>query len=263
MEERFPGKEPPVAPLCDDQLPIFSTIGRGIKGDSFEIVISDPDSDSETYLEGRSFDEATQSYTTEWKSDNINGGQLLSSITFHPYQSLPTFTMNFKYLRPGRTEWSLSTPAIPYYVDVDGQNNGTGVAAVYVRNVTGGTDDWQDATRYPSGTTGQDWNAPAVGQPWTVNLTYGLDGDIACATIEDLGTVIGVSADDVKKLFLGHEWSIGGNSIKAYIDKKIDEAIAHLHADLGFGQEAGHGSTGSFGGHDTLKAYIDSKITNA
>ena len=37
---------------CDDQLPLMAVVGRGIAGDTYRVKISEPDSCTETHLEG-------------------------------------------------------------------------------------------------------------------------------------------------------------------------------------------------------------------
>lgn len=142
----------------NDQLPSIAQVGRGIKGDSTKLIISSPDDCTQTYLECLSYDEATKTYTSEWMSDNINGGELSYQYNLRPYQIPMTFTITFIYRRPRRPEglgstdtkypegsrehaginiptdacyhkddkdhcWSWTTPAIPYLWSIDEDGN--------------------------------------------------------------------------------------------------------------------------------------------
>lgn len=88
------------APECDDQLPAFSTMGRGPRGDSYRVKLVDPDTHEVTQLVGESYDEVTKTWNTEWMSENINGGFLEYQYHLRPYNVPSTFTITFKYHRP-------------------------------------------------------------------------------------------------------------------------------------------------------------------
>lgn len=87
---------------CDDQLPVFAEVGRGIKGDTYRVRLLDPDTHEITQLVGESYDETTKEWTTEWMSENINGGYLEYQYHLRPYNVPPTFTITFKYHRPSK-----------------------------------------------------------------------------------------------------------------------------------------------------------------
>ena len=260
------------APDCDDQLPLLSRVGRGIEGDSYKVEISS-DSNCETILEGSTFDAATKEWSSEWFSENINGGCLSYQYKLRPGTVPATFTITFIYRRPGRKEWSWTTPAIPYIwtVDEDGNKNpgdpdtmvGSGVATVYLKKTTESA--WKDMLVYPEGTTAADFNTPAAKKPWTVNISFGIGGDIEVPNIDDLAKIIGITVDDIKKLIAGNTITINGitaSDIVDYIDKQDDNhqkaALDHVHKDLGF-NSTGHAASGAFGGYDNVKAYIDAK----
>lgn len=271
-----PHYQPKPAQCCDDQLPLFSRTGRGIKGDGFKVVISDPDTTNETHLEGLSYDEASKEWRSEWVSENINGGELKYYYTLRPYTIPQTFTITFKYTRPGRPEWSWTTPAIPYIwtVDEDGGKQdpdgivGSGVATLFIRKTT--VSEWTEKLLYPEGTTREDFNAPGPLKPWTVNLSFGIGGDVDVPNIDDIAKILGITIQDVRNIIADKGFDIGGVSYKdykAYIDKMDDahrdEAIDHLHKDLGFGTGRDHDWTDDFGGQPSVKAYIDWKVQQA
>lgn len=251
------------APDCDDQLPVFSRVGRGIKGDSFKVDIAS-DSNCETILEGMSFDEASREWTSEWISENVNGGCLSYQYVLRPYTIPQTFTITFIYKRPGRREWSWTTPAIPYIwtKDDDGNQNpgdpdtmvGSGVATLFVKTTTAPT--WTEKLVYPAGTDRDDYNAPDPLEPWTVNLTFGIGGDIEVPNLDDIAKIIGISVDDIKKIIQGDQVTINGiqvDNVIDYIDKKDDGVLDHVHDDLGFDD----GFLPGDGGDTSVKKYID------
>ena len=257
------------APGCDDQLPLISRVGRGIHGDGYKVEIDDPDSTSETHLHGYEIDGATGEVTSDWVSENINGGELSYQYVLRPFTIPQTFTITFVYRRPGRPEWSWTTPAIPYVwtIDEDGNKDqgdgivGSGVATLFIKKTTDAA--WKEMLLYPEGTTREDYNAPEAEEPWTVNLSFGVGGDIDVPNIDDVAKIIGVTVDDIRNIIAGNQVTINGVSasdIIDYIDKQddnhLDSALDHVHKDLGF-NSTGHPGTGAFGGHDTVKEYID------
>lgn len=252
---------------CSDQLPLISRVGRGIHGDDF-IVEIESDSETETILEGLSYDHATKEYKSEWLSENINGGQLSYQYVLRPYTVPQTFTITFIYRRPGRAEWSWTTPAIPYIWSASDTGEpedpdhivGSGVATLFIRKTT--EEEWHEKLVYPEGTTRDDYNAPEAEEPWTVNLAFGVGGDVEVPNIDDIAKIIGISVGDIKKIIAGQTVVIDGLTVSNVIDliKKADARVLdHVHKDLGF-NSSGHGDTGAFGGQDTVKKYIDSEI---
>lgn len=261
------------APGCDDQLPLISRVGRGIHGDGYKVEIDDPDSVTETHLHGYEVDGATGEIRSDWVSENINGGQLSYQYNLRPFTIPQTFTITFIYRRPGRPEWTWTTPAIPYIWSIDENGNkdqgdgivGSGVATVFIRKV--GEAAWKEKLIYPKGTSREDFNAPEAESAWTVNLEVGVGGDIDVPTIDDIAKIIGISVDQIKQILKGSSVTINGVSVRnlrEYIDKQddnhLDSALDHLHKDLGF-NETGHPGTGAFGGEDTVKEYIDAKVS--
>lgn len=253
------------APDCDDQLPLVSRVGRGIHGDGYKVEVDDPDSVSETHLHGYEIDGATGEVRSDWVSENINGGHLSYQYVLRPYTIPQTFTITFVYRRPGRPEWSWTTPAIPYVwtVDEDGNKDqgdgivGSGVATLFIKKTTDAA--WKEMLLYPEGTTREDFNAPEAEQPWTVNLEFGVGGDIDVPNIDDIAKILGITVEDIRNIIAGNQVTINGvdaRSIIEYIDKQDANLSEHIHRDLGF-NEPGHPDTGAFGGHDTVKEYID------
>ena len=248
------------ADRCDDQLPLFSRVGRGLRGDGYKVELHEP-TECETYLEGMIHDAATGTYHTDWMSENINGGHLLYQYNLRPYSNPQTFTITFQYDRPGREdhEWSWTTPAIPYIWDVDNDGLadvdgivGTGVATLFLKKTTDG--DWvmtqiptshtmaeaadrQEKPLYPEDWLREMFNAPAPGDPWTVNLTYGIGGDIDAPNIEDLARVLGISIQNIRDIIENSPLptaTIPDDNLKEYIDRRDTEDLTHIHEDMGF-----------------------------
>lgn len=255
------------APHCDDQLAVFSTVGRGLRGDGFLVRIKS-DTDSETYLEGLVYDAATNEYHTEWVSENINGGKLMYQYNLRTFSDPQTFTITFRYVRPERTEseWVWTTPAIPYLWDADNNGvadvdgiTGSGVATLFLKKTT--DPEWvmediptnydyedsldnQEKLLYPEDWTREMFNAPSPLDPWTVNLEYGVGGDIDAPNIEDLAKILGISVSFIRRLVDERDLPATGTTFgdkpngdpmdaKEYIDKAFDDALDHFHADLG------------------------------
>lgn len=248
---------------CDDQLPLISRVGRGIAGDDARIRIAEPDSDCETHLEGGYFDNKDRTWHSEWISENINGGKLEYQYNLRPYTIPRTFTITFIYRRPGRPEWSWTSPAIPYIWTIDGDGGrpgddpdrivGSGVATLFLR--AGDDKPWKEYLEYPDGTDRDDFNAPEQGDAWTSNITFGVGGDIEIPNIDDLAKIIGITVEDIENIVNGDTIVVGG--IEA--GNLLDLVMRHLHADLGFNQPD-HGAEGAFGGHGSVKEYIDAKV---
>lgn len=257
------------APECDDQLPLISRVGRGLKGDSFKVEIAS-DSNCETILEGSSFDEASKEWRSEWLSENINGGCLSYQYVLRPYTIPQTFTITFIYKRPGRIEWSWTTPAIPYVWSADEAGDkedpdhivGSGVATLYIKKTT--ETEWTEKLVYPDGTGPDDYNTPDPEHPWTVNLSFGIGGDIEVPNIDDLAKILGITVEDIKNIIAGNKVTINGveaSNIIDYIDKQDANLSEHIHKDLGF-NEPDHPDAGAFGGEDSVKAYIDKQFSD-
>lgn len=253
---------------CDDQIPVWSKVGRGIKGDSAHIGLSSPDTASETHVEGWMEDSATGEIHSQWRSENINGGQLSYQYNLRPYTNPRTFTITFIYRRPGRPEWSWTTPAIPYIWTLDPAGDldddpdhivGSGVATLFIKTMH--ESEWHERLKYPDGTTREDFNAPNVGEAWVATIRFGKGGDIEVPDFDDLAKVIGMTKQQLFNILDGTAVTINGISAKnlvEYIDKCDRRDRDHFHKDLGFNAE-GHAATGAFGGKDTVKLYIDGK----
>lgn len=255
------------APDCDDQLPLISRVGRGIKGDGFYVRVTDPDSTTMTKLEGLSYDEASKEWHSEWISENINGGELQYQYNLRPYTIPRTFTITFIYRRPERDEWSWTTPAIPYIwtMDNDGETIekpdhivGSGVATLFIR--ASKTDMWNERLKYPEGTTREDFNAPEADEAWAATITFGHGGDIEIPNFDDLAKIIGVTVEQINQILEGNTIKINGIDAKnliEYIDGCDSRDLEHVHTDLGFGDSTlkadnPHGYT--------VKEYIDYKV---
>lgn len=256
------------APRCDDQLPVFSRVGRGIQGDGFYVEVADPDTTNETHLEGFKYDAASKEWSSEWVSENINGGELRYQYNLRPFTVPQTFTITFIYKRPGRPEWSWTTPAIPYIwtVDEDGGKQdpdatvGSGVATLFIRKTT--EEIWTEKLIYPEGTDRFDYNAPEAEKPWTVNLVFGIGGDVDVPNIDDIAKILGITVQDIRNIIAGNDIIIDGLTVDNIVDfiKKADDRLSdHIHADMGFNSKDHTGET-AFGGYATVKAYIDAQV---
>lgn len=256
------------APECDDQLPLFSTVGRGLQGDGYMVRIR-RDSDCETYLEGMKYDAASGTYSSDWVSQNINGGKMMYQYNLRPYTNPQTFTITFRVKRPNRPEWQWTTPAIPYIWDADNDGHadvdgivGCGVSTLFIKK-TG--DAWikdnlptyhsytvngQEKLIYPNDWTREMFNAPKPEDPWTVGLSYGIGGDIDAPNIDDLAKILGITVQNIRNIIADAPGQFNGSdNVRDY----VDDAKAHIHADMGFGSSAsdsqfpGDGGSGSGG----------------
>lgn len=264
-----PGDEPPkdfhwhrydrCADDCDDQLPAITNVGRGLPGHGFYVTVSDPDSCDETYLEGWSQNGSTGERVLEWTSENINGGELQCQYNLRPYTVPQTFTITFIYKRPGRCEWSWTTPAIPYVWDANGDGNpdvdgviGSGVGDLYIRTAAKDYNEtingknpndaaWVEKLVFPNGTTADDYNAPKPLAPWSANITFGLDGgDVLVPNVYDIAKNLGFTADAIVKAAAGQTGQYdGADTLKDYIDKSgapdtsdIDTKIKNLETKI-------------------------------
>lgn len=290
------------APECDDQLPVFSTVGRGIKGDTYRVDIVNPDTHEITQLEGKVYNEATKTWDTEWISENINGGHLEYQYHLRPYNVPATFTITFKYHRPSAHGWILdedgnkvptsrthkdsnafcgdgkpndsydefgnkiennagddptnecswvwTTPPIPYFwtpVNADGSIDnppdhivGSGCSTLFTRTMhdlqgnplNDNPGNWKERLIYPKGWTREQFNAPTVLQPWTVNLRFGWGGDVLVPDFYDISKIIGVPIQNIVNLLEGQTGQIdGSNNVVDY----IKDWVQHIHTDMGFG----------------------------
>ena len=234
---------------CDDQLPLFSRVGRGLQGDGY-IVERVTDEINQTILVGSIIDPRTGEKTEQWRTHNINGGHLSYVITKNPASNPKTFTITFTLDRPDDPEdrgWTFTTPAIPYIWD----GPSAFLSTLFLKEV--GAPDWEDVPLnntphsideandliekliYPEDVSREDLGAPEPGDPNTVNLTYGLGGDIDVPTLNNLARILGVNPDSLEDLANNGEDtsnypSFGtGRNAKEYIDW-------HLHKDLYGGQ---------------------------
>ena len=217
---------------CDDQLPLFSQVGRGLEGEGYRVVVSkDSDDGTETELSGYYRDPHTGEMVYDWTSENINGGRLYYSYHIRNFTDPQTFTITFRYVRPNRdadeegTVWSWTSPAIPYVGDEDmGDLIASWVSTLYLRK-KGENWNWRQHEKlvYPEGMTHQSVNAPGPEEGWTVNLTYGIDRscDIVVPTVEDLAKIIGMKPDWIYNIVneaVPTDVIPNGMNVKEYID---------------------------------------------
>lgn len=255
---------------CDDQIPVIANVGRGIEGDTAHLQIAEGDNCSETHLEGWNIDAATGEIHSYWMSENINGGELSYQYNLRPFTDPRTFTITFIYRRPGRCEWSWTTPAMPYIWTLDPAGNldddpdhivGSGVATLFIRTMHS---DWTERLHYPPGTNRNDFNAPLPEQGWSATIIFGKGGDVEVPDFDDIAKIIGVSKQDIYNILEDKSVTINGidaSNIIDYINKCDKRDLDHIHADLGF-NTTGHSSTGAFGGKNTVKEYIDQLRTD-
>ena len=251
------------APACDDQLPIFSRVGRGIKGD--DITAHVEERDGHIYLVVEQIDGATGEHTI-LIDRAIDGGYLEYEYNLNPFNDPSTFTLTFHYDHPDHElSWDWTTPAIPYMWHVDPETGepvatgiiGSGVSSLFLKKTY---DEWetpsdddtphtlteasdvQEKLLYPLGWRRSSFNAPNVANPWTVNLSYGIGGDIDAPNLEDISKIIGVDPGFIERIIeertVPLEITFGDDpvtgdpyNVKNYIDN-LDE---HIHEDMGFG----------------------------
>jgi hypothetical protein len=106
-----PHKELWPASRCDDQLPIFSRVGRGLKGDSLSARF-------ETSADGYTYLVVTTTTAEGDKVENrqrVDGGKLRCYYAYQGSTDPTTFTLTFTYdSSDSDSSWSFTTPAIPY-----------------------------------------------------------------------------------------------------------------------------------------------------
>lgn len=284
MNDKVPFMKP--APDCDDQLPLISRVGRGLQGNSYKVQIAQ-DSDCETYLEGMTYDAASRTWSTDWVSENINGGKMMYQYNLRPYTNPQTFTVTFRVKRPNREEWSWTTPAIPYLWDADDDGKadvddivGVGVADLFLKKTTEKkwnyptvtasdyaagkmTSDKHDKLVYPDDWDREQLNAPTPGEAYTVNLQYGVGGDIDAPNIDDIAKILGITVDNIRHIIKNSPVpteTITDENLKKYIDRRdqeeSDKLENHMHTDMGFGSSAKDSNFISDGGTTTSSQWV-------
>lgn len=206
------------APDCDDQLPVISRVGRGIKGDAYQVRPIKND-DDEFILQGFYIDANTGEAIPDptWVSENLSAGKFQMAYNLRPWTSPATFTITFWNQRPGADgpsegDWTWTTPAIPYTWDSNEQQEiaNTGVASLFIAKVGEEWDDPmgtahdeaesvanQEKLLYPSDSDRNYFHAPDPAAPWTVNLRYGMGVDGEGNPLADIEVP---SADDLEKI---------------------------------------------------------------
>ena len=281
---QYHGDHERCADRCDDQPPVFSQVGRGLRGDSYKVEIAYDDSD-ETYLKGIRHDAATNTDIVEWNDydrhdehgnplspiHNINGGEMLYEYNLRPYTNPQTFTLTLRHKRPHRPEWQWTTPAIPYIWDADEDGVpdvddvvGSGVATLFFKKTGASWNTDKDSLNaqtphtinaaksvqekllYPPDWTRNMFNAPKPGDPWTVNIEYGVGGDIDAPNIDDLAKILGIPAD-------GHN----GNNLREVVRREFVSPTPEFNID-------NHNNVlGYVNAQDNaVKTYVDNQITN-
>lgn len=253
------------ADRCNDQIPVISQVGRGLQGDSYKVRVVDPDTISSTYLEGLRYDAASKTWSSEWMSENINGGHLSYFYNLRPYTIPQCFTITFVYRRDNRPEWSWTTPAIPYIWDADGDGKpdvdqliGSGVGNLWIRE--GINAEWKEKLVFPDGTTAADFNAPGPLETWSGNITFGWGGDIELPNLDDIAKILGWDREDIEKVLDGIEGALSGSdNVKGYIDDRdneikeaLNDGLTQVYIDMGFGDPIFN---------ITIKQYIDNLIS--
>ena len=212
---------------ADDQIPVFSKVGRGLRGDSAKLELVE-DGDLNTYVRGLTYDAATGGWSTEWTSGNINAGKVSMSYMFFPNDDPKTFTMTFRLERPGRQMWEWTTPRIPYTWDEAGHDpiSAGPSRGLFVKHIDPAS-DWFDKMTLPEGMTPEqregigaplNWNHDSSALPFSqatpyVNtLTWGvhpqfegdvdntLHGDIPVLRDEQEARIIGITEEALHRL---------------------------------------------------------------
>lgn len=266
------------APCCDDQIPSISVVGRGPKGSSSRVFVGNPDSCTETYIKGYTIDGVTGEMVvnSEWQTENINGGELSYQYNLRPYSNPRTFTITFIYRRPGRHEWSWTTPAIPYIWTIDNGDGtvsekpehiiGSGIATLFVKTMH--DNEWNERLHYPlDPDTGEPYpreyfNAPEAGDGWSSTITFGFGGDIDVPDFDDIAKIVGVTREEIDNWLMSKDIiinEIDARNIVDYINKCDKRDLDHIHDDLGF-CNSDH-EENAFDGYPTVKDYIDAKIS--
>lgn len=245
------------ADRCDDQLPLFSQVGRGLQGDGYRVELV-KDTINDTRIRGLIIDPHTGEETEEWRTDNINGGRLSYSLNYNPTTDPKTFTITFTLERPDDSQrpegekrgWTFTTKPIPYLWENEIRPC---VATLFTKAVSQPSNYWRERLVYPAGTGPEDYDMPRKLEPWTVNLTYGKTGDIDCPTTSEEQADIDAAKQEVlnhlhKDLYGGQDsddWDEIPDSLKPldgdknngrtvwdWIKWARDQAINHLHKDL-------------------------------
>lgn len=183
----------------EDQLPLFSRVGRGPKGDAFEVLLR-KDADGSEHLEGVSTNHLTGESVTEWVSQPIGAGTLSHQYTLSPETG--TFVLSLSYNDPTpERSWNWTSPAIPYATEeIDGSS------VVRVRSVFTGKlgNKLEEVLNYPEEYNGEH---PVASDDWVAQLTVGLkatfttDGeDQEIVTIKPDATIPAANADDLSQI---------------------------------------------------------------
>jgi len=174
--------------ISQADVPVISTIGRGPKGDSFEVRLEDGANGSQV-LKGWKYNEQTKSWTPEWTSGNIIPGNL----TMTQIAGLNnTITLRFTYRdASGNIIWqqdasdiqkSIVLPSVPSPSDAIPIVEGVGAAGVsldyaradHIHPASGGGSGGGGNTGVYCGTTAATGVLMTSGTPnWISELTAG------------------------------------------------------------------------------------------
>ena len=225
---------PPVdrcAHECDDQLPIFSRVGRGPKGDSFYatidqengvLIVTDQDGNQQQYP--------------------LGNGKLTCAINYNLENNPQTFSMTFVYKEGEVIKWEVTTPNIPFYGQAGDADPYAHVKTIYIMDLNNPNPDWAEYNEYSD-----DWPVgrahPQPGDDWVPCITVG-SGPTEVGGQMVYPDIIIPNTDDLLQHFhndLGWGNSAYGddgkqthpNTVKEYIEDMIGTALAPIYNILG------------------------------
>lgn len=201
---------------CDGQQVLMGSVGRGPSGKSFKVEIEQDTIDT-TQLSGSIYDPTTKAWNQDWITENINGGHLTCQYIVTDNTTPPTFRLRFVYSRPGHDEWSVLTHPVPYIPEGSDQATAA-VSNVFVRSDTSGA--YQGLIVYPEGAAFESH----AGDPWTVNLTFGIGGNVELPNLTNLSKILGWSVSQLRS------WN--NNAALGGIKKYIDDAVTNINNAL-------------------------------
>lgn len=204
------------APLCDDQLPIFSRVGRGPKGDSVYATIDD------------GWLIVTDDEGNEQKC-KIGSGELTCSILYNLEDTPQTFTMTFVYTEDGEVKWRTVTPAIPFYGEAGDADQTAHVQTVWVYDGNKETPSWTEKLVYPNDFVG---THPAQGTTWTSNLIVA-PGPIEIGGQTVQPDIIVPNEDDIyAHLHADLGWPTTGENAVEYVGDGGTDTVKDLIEDM-------------------------------
>jgi len=230
-------------PMAEDQLPLYSRVGRGPKGDSYKVRIAS-DSESATYLEGLARVNGSNVWTRDWLSENINGGKLSYTLVTNGDADNPEFQITFDYRRDGRTEWTLTTPPIPY--DGSGSGEWPDVAEL----IDAALEHVHIDMGFGDNLKGDDPNGYTIKE-----YIDGLGDDLLTHFHTDLGFPANVM------VMAGDGGTVEPNTVYEYIQSVVGDILEHLHLDLGWEAEVFEGD-GNETDPNSVKDFLEAAIAD-